>query len=56
MAAAALYIASIMNGKRITQRELAKAANVTEVIVRNRYKGLDNVLNLEMGRIIKSNR
>jgi transcription initiation factor TFIIIB Brf1 subunit/transcription initiation factor TFIIB len=46
MAAAALYIASIMNGKTITQRELAKAADVTEVTVRNRYKGLDNALHL----------
>jgi transcription initiation factor TFIIB len=46
IAAAALYIASIMNGKTITQRELAKAADVTEVTVRNRYKGLDNALHL----------
>jgi transcription initiation factor TFIIB len=46
IAAAALYIASIMNGKTITQRELAKAADVTEVTVRNRYKGLDTSLHL----------
>jgi len=48
IAAAALYIASIMNGEDITQRELAKAAEVTEVTVRNRYKGLDKNLRLEL--------
>lgn len=46
MAAAALYIAATMNGENITQRELAKAAGVTEVTVRNRYKGLDKILGL----------
>ena len=40
VAAAALYIASIMNIEKITQKELAKVAGVTEVTVRNRYKGL----------------
>jgi transcription initiation factor TFIIB len=45
-AAAALYIATIMNGERVTQKELADAANVTEVTVRNRYRGLDNDLQL----------
>ena len=46
MAAAALYIAAIMNGISLTQRELAKAADVTEVTVRNRYKELDKILAL----------
>jgi transcription initiation factor TFIIB len=46
MAAAALYIAAIMNDISLTQRELAKAADVTEVTVRNRYKELDKILAL----------
>ncbi|UCH03196.1 MAG: hypothetical protein JSV20_00670 [Candidatus Bathyarchaeota archaeon] len=40
MAAAALYIASKMNHEKIIQKELAKAAEVTEVTIRNRYKRL----------------
>jgi len=46
IAAAALYIASFMNGEAITQRKLASVAGVTEVTVRNRYKGLDKHLGL----------
>jgi len=48
MAAAALYIAAIMNDQSLTQRELAKAADVTEVTVRNRYKELDRILGLKL--------
>jgi transcription initiation factor TFIIB len=48
IAAAALYIAAFMNGKNVTQRKLAKASGVTEVTVRNRYKGLDQSLGLGM--------
>ncbi len=51
IAAAALYIAAFMNGKNITQRKLAKASGVTEVTVRNRYKGLDKSLGLGMRRV-----
>lgn len=51
MAAAALYSASIINGEHITQRELADAADVTEVTVRNRCKGLDKSLDLGLKRI-----
>ncbi|NHI94261.1 MAG: transcription initiation factor IIB [Candidatus Lokiarchaeota archaeon] len=40
IAAAAIYIASIQNGKRRSQTSVAKAANVTEVTLRNRYKEL----------------
>ncbi|KXA99550.1 transcription initiation factor IIB [candidate division MSBL1 archaeon SCGC-AAA259M10] len=36
-AAAAIYIATLKSGERRTQREVAKAADVTEVTVRNRY-------------------
>ena len=40
IAAAASYIASILAGERITQREIAEIAQVTEVTIRNRYKEL----------------
>ena len=39
-AAAALYLSCVKNGENITQRDIAEAANVTEVTIRNRYKGL----------------
>ncbi len=48
LAAAALYIASIIEGHRATQREIADAANVTEVTIRNRYKELVAELNLQI--------
>jgi transcription initiation factor TFIIB len=38
LAAAAIYVASIMLDDRRTQREIAEVARVTEVTVRNRYK------------------
>lgn len=40
IAAAALYISCSKLGEHKTQRVIAKAANVTEVTIRNRYKGL----------------
>jgi transcription initiation factor TFIIB len=48
MAAAALYIACVQNNEKITQKDIAEAAGVTEVTVRNRYKALQNQLNLKM--------
>jgi len=36
-AAGAIYIATLMEGERRTQREVAESAGVTEVTVRNRY-------------------
>jgi len=48
LAAAALYIASLIKGEKTTQRDLAKAADVTEVTVRNRYKRLVRDLNLKV--------
>lgn len=36
--AGAIYIASILQGKRITQKEIADSAGVSEVTVRNTYK------------------
>ena len=41
IAATALYLSCIQNGVSITQRELAEAAGVTEVTIRNRYKGFN---------------
>jgi len=40
LAAAALYLACVKNGEDKTQRDIAESANVTEVTIRNRYKGL----------------
>ena len=39
LAATALYIACLKHGGNITQRDLAEAAGVTEVTIRNRFKG-----------------
>lgn len=46
IAAAALYIASILKNAQLTQKKIAETAQVTEVTVRNRYKELVNKLNL----------
>jgi transcription initiation factor TFIIB len=40
LAATALYLSCVKNGVSITQRDLAEASGVTEVTIRNRYKGL----------------
>ncbi|MEM0057323.1 MAG: transcription initiation factor IIB [Candidatus Bathyarchaeia archaeon] len=48
LAAAALYIACLMNNEKKTQKDIAEAAGVTEVTVRNRYKTLKKQLNLEL--------
>ncbi len=47
IAAAALYVAALLNGEKRTQREVADVAGVTEVTIRNRYKELLKELNLE---------
>ena len=46
LAAAAPYVACIINEGNKTQRNVAEAADVTEVIIRNRYRDLKVVLNL----------
>lgn len=48
VAAAAIYIASILCGERRTQREVADVAGVTEVTIRNRYKELAERLNIDI--------
>ena len=40
LAASALYISCVKNGVSITQRQVAQAAGITEVTIRNRCKGL----------------
>ena len=42
LAATALYVSCIKNGESVTQRDLAEASGVTEVTIRNRFKGLKN--------------
>ena len=49
LAATALYISCIKHRESVTQRDLAEAANVTEVTIRNRFKGLKNQQNLKLG-------
>jgi predicted transcriptional regulator len=44
LAAASLYVACVLNGERKTQKEIAEVANVTEVTIRNRYKGLKEAM------------
>ena len=48
LAAAALYIACVMNNEKRTQKVIADAAGVTEVTIRNRYKGLKEALGLDV--------
>jgi len=50
LAATALYLSCVKNGVSITQRDLAEAAGVTEVTIRNRYKGLK--LSQQMNHVI----
>lgn len=47
IAAAALYVAALINDEKRTQREVADVAGVTEVTIRNRYKELLEELGLE---------
>lgn len=46
VAAAALYIASVLRGERKTQSEIASVAGVTEVTIRNRYKELSEQISI----------
>ncbi len=48
LAAAAIYIASVLMDEKRTQREVADAAGITEVTVRNRYKELIDALDFEV--------
>jgi transcription initiation factor TFIIB len=46
IAAASIYIASVLCGERRTQREVAEVAGVTEVTIRNRYKEIAEKLDI----------
>ena len=48
LAAASIYMASVICGERRTQREVADIAGVTEVTIRNRYKELAMRLNINV--------
>lgn len=48
LAAAAIYIAALKRGEVRTQKEVARAAQVTEVTVRNRYKELVKRLKIDL--------
>ena len=49
LAASSLYFAGVLEGEKRTQKEIAEAAEVTEVTVRNRYKWLNEVLGPKLG-------
>ncbi len=46
VAAASIYIASVVVGKPRTQKEIARVSGVTEVTIRNRYKEISKALGL----------
>ncbi|MCL4519715.1 MAG: transcription initiation factor IIB [Thaumarchaeota archaeon] len=46
LAAAALYVACVLENENKTQKDVAEAASVTEVTIRNRYKGLKATLKI----------
>ena len=48
LAAAALYLSCVLNKESTTQKVIAMAAGVTEVTIRNRYKGLRENLNIQV--------
>ena len=60
IAAAALYVAALLNDEKKTQREVADVAGITEVTIRNRYKelterlGLEEKLNLKVNNLEKA--
>ena len=47
VAAAALYIAAVLQGEKKTQREVADIIGVTEVTIRNRYKEMIDALGIK---------
>jgi len=48
IAAASIYIASILTGKRKRQKDIAKTAKITEATIRNRYRELKKKLLYEI--------
>ena len=54
IAAAALYVASLIHGEKRTQREVADVAGVTEVTIRNRYKEL--IKKLKLAKLVEKSK
>lgn len=48
LAAAAIYISTVLTGEKKTQKEIAQTARVTEVTIRNRYRELTDKLGIEI--------
>jgi transcription initiation factor TFIIB len=48
IAAAAIYIASILTDNQVTQRAIASVAGITEVTIRNRYKEIVRKLEISL--------
>jgi len=48
IAAASIYVASIMCGEKRTQEQIAEIANVTEVTIRNQYKKLLSHIDMDV--------
>jgi len=48
LAAASLYMASVLSGEKRTQKEIANTSGVTEVTIRNRYKELADKLGINI--------
>ncbi len=48
LAAASLYMASVLAGEKRTQKEISETSGVTEVTIRNRYKELANELEIKI--------
>lgn len=53
-AGAALYIAALMQGKKISQAKIAEATEVTDVTIRNRYRSLDQLLQLGLRHPVRN--
>lgn len=51
--AAAIYIAGLVCRIYLTQEEIAKAANVTEVTIRNIYRDLAEELEIDLGHLFR---
>lgn len=47
-AAAAIYIAAVSSGEKITEKEIAKVVGTTEITIRDRYKELVKRLNIDL--------
>ena len=48
LAAAAVYASCLFHGEHRTQKEVAEAAGITEVTIRNRFKELKDTLDLDL--------